>query len=137
MLCSDISFIRFCCTGRLLFDNLKKTVGYALTANIPELTPFLLFILANVPLPLGAIAIVLICIGTDIVCKMELTMLLTFICHDQPPSLLTPLRFLLSLWPMRRLRTRSWRGLLGTQQGTDWPARSFCSCLMHRLGCWK
>ncbi|KAL5500324.1 hypothetical protein EMCRGX_G011868 [Ephydatia muelleri] len=58
--------------GRLLFDNLKKTVGYALTANIPELTPFLLFILANVPLPLGAIAIVLICIGTDIVPAVSL-----------------------------------------------------------------
>eukprot|EP00731_Ephydatia_muelleri_P011631 Em0006g525a len=58
--------------GRLLFDNLKKTIAYALTANIPELAPFLLYILASIPLPLGAIAIVLICIGTDIVPAVSL-----------------------------------------------------------------
>ncbi|KAL5500322.1 hypothetical protein EMCRGX_G011866 [Ephydatia muelleri] len=52
--------------GRLLFDNLKKTISYALTANIPELTPFLFFILAGIPLPIGPIALVLICIGSDI-----------------------------------------------------------------------
>ncbi|KAL5500317.1 hypothetical protein EMCRGX_G011857 [Ephydatia muelleri] len=58
--------------GRLLFDNLKKTISYALTANIPELTPFLFFILAGIPLPIGSIAIVLICIGSDIVPAISL-----------------------------------------------------------------
>ncbi|KAG9337747.1 hypothetical protein JZ751_028244 [Albula glossodonta] len=32
--------------GRLIFDNLKKSIAYTLTSNIPEITPFLLFIIA-------------------------------------------------------------------------------------------
>eukprot|EP00731_Ephydatia_muelleri_P011319 Em0006g213a len=52
--------------GRLLFDNLKKTISYALTTNIPKLAPFLFFILAGIPLPIGPIALVLICVGSDI-----------------------------------------------------------------------
>merc|ERR1719334_1040638 len=43
--------------GRLIFDNLKKSIAYTLTSNIPEISPFLLFILADVPLPLGTITI--------------------------------------------------------------------------------
>merc|ERR1719317_1653430 len=35
--------------GRLIFDNLKKSIAYTLTSNIPEISPFLLFILADVP----------------------------------------------------------------------------------------
>merc|ERR1711887_444192 len=29
--------------GRLIFDNLKKSIAYTLTSNIPEISPFLLF----------------------------------------------------------------------------------------------
>merc|ERR1711953_1430595 len=43
--------------GRLIFDNLKKSIAYTLTSNIPEISPFLLFILADVPLPLGTVTI--------------------------------------------------------------------------------
>ena len=38
--------------GRLIFDNLKKSIAYTLTSNIPEISPVLFFILADVPLPL-------------------------------------------------------------------------------------
>ena len=31
--------------GRLIFDNLKKSITYALTSNVPEVSPFVLFIL--------------------------------------------------------------------------------------------
>lgn len=31
--------------GRKIFDNLKKTVVYLLTSNIPEIIPFLAFII--------------------------------------------------------------------------------------------
>ncbi|MGH0123592.1 UNVERIFIED_CONTAM: hypothetical protein FKN15_050194 [Acipenser sinensis] len=41
--------------GRLIFDNLKKSIAYTLTSNIPEMTPFLIFIMANIPLPLGTL----------------------------------------------------------------------------------
>merc|ERR1712233_17819 len=53
--------------GRLIFDNLKKSIAYPLTSNIPEISPFLLFILADVPLPLGTVTILCIDLGTDMV----------------------------------------------------------------------
>merc|ERR1712122_451030 len=53
--------------GRLIFDNLKKSIAYTLTSNIPETPPFLLFILADVPLPLGTVTILCIDLGTDMV----------------------------------------------------------------------
>ena len=53
--------------GRLIFDNLKKSIAYTLTSNIPEITPFLLFIILSIPLPLGTITILCIDLGTDMV----------------------------------------------------------------------
>ena len=53
--------------GRLIFDNLKKSIAYTLTKNIPELTPYLIYITASVPLPLGCITILFIELCTDIV----------------------------------------------------------------------
>jgi sodium/potassium-transporting ATPase subunit alpha len=51
--------------GRLIFDNLKKTIAYSLTANIPEIWPFIFFIIFQIPLPLTTVMILLICLGTD------------------------------------------------------------------------
>ena len=31
--------------GRLIFDNLKKSIAYTLSSNIPEILPFIFFIL--------------------------------------------------------------------------------------------
>lgn len=53
--------------GRLIFDNLKKSIAYTLTKNIPELTPYLIYITVSVPLPLGCITILFIELATDIV----------------------------------------------------------------------
>uniref|UniRef100_A0A673ZA00 Sodium/potassium-transporting ATPase subunit alpha n=1 Tax=Salmo trutta TaxID=8032 RepID=A0A673ZA00_SALTR len=52
--------------GRLIFDNLKKSIAYTLTKNIPELTPYLIYITVSVPLPLGCITILMIELATDI-----------------------------------------------------------------------
>ncbi|KAM4702992.1 potassium-transporting ATPase alpha chain 1 [Rhinophrynus dorsalis] len=52
--------------GRLIFDNLKKSIAYTLTKNIPELAPYLIYITASVPLPLGCITILFIELATDI-----------------------------------------------------------------------
>ncbi len=51
--------------GRLIFDNLKKSIAYTLTSNIPEIAPFLSFILLNIPLPLSTVLILAIDLGTD------------------------------------------------------------------------
>ncbi|GAA27822.2 Na+/K+ transporting ATPase subunit alpha K01539 sodium/potassium-transporting ATPase subunit alpha, partial [Clonorchis sinensis] len=58
--------------GRIIFDNLKKSIAYTLTSNIPEITPFLFYILADIPLPLGTITILCIDLGTDMVPAISL-----------------------------------------------------------------
>ena len=58
--------------GRLIFDNLKKSIAYTLTSNIPEISPFLLFIIADIPLPLGTVTILCIDLGTDMVPAIEM-----------------------------------------------------------------
>ncbi|TNN80830.1 Potassium-transporting ATPase alpha chain 1 [Liparis tanakae] len=58
--------------GRLIFDNLKKSIAYTLTKNIPELTPYLIYITVSVPLPLGCITILFIELATDITFSQRL-----------------------------------------------------------------
>lgn len=58
--------------GRLIFDNLKKSIAYTLTSNIPEILPFLLFILLGIPPALGTITILCIDLGTDMVPAISL-----------------------------------------------------------------
>jgi soluble P-type ATPase len=52
--------------GRLIFDNLKKSISYTLTSNVPQLVPFLLFLVFQIPLPLTTVLILVIDLGTDI-----------------------------------------------------------------------
>lgn len=61
--------------GRLIFDNLKKSIAYTLTSNIPEISPFLAFILCDIPLPLGTVTILCIDLGTDMVSFLYLIIL--------------------------------------------------------------
>ncbi|XP_025412835.1 sodium/potassium-transporting ATPase subunit alpha isoform X3 [Sipha flava] len=58
--------------GRLVFDNLKKSITYTLTSNVPQLLPFIAFIMLSIPLPIGAIAILCIDLGTDMVPAISL-----------------------------------------------------------------
>ena len=57
---------------RLIFDNLKKSIAYTLTSNIPEISPFLMFILLANPLLLGTVTILCIDLGTDLVPAISL-----------------------------------------------------------------
>ncbi|XP_033341724.2 sodium/potassium-transporting ATPase subunit alpha [Megalopta genalis] len=51
--------------GRRLFDNLKSSIAYTLASNVPEITPFLAFIILGIPLPVGVICVLCIDLGTD------------------------------------------------------------------------
>ncbi|CAF4123693.1 unnamed protein product [Rotaria sp. Silwood2] len=53
--------------GRLLFENLKKSIAYTLTSNIPQIIPFLIYLVTDTPLALGTIAILCIDLSTDII----------------------------------------------------------------------
>jgi sodium/potassium-transporting ATPase subunit alpha len=52
--------------GRLIFDNLKKSIAYKLTANTAELIPFAFYVLGGLPLPLTTLLILCIDVGADI-----------------------------------------------------------------------
>ena len=43
--------------GRLIFDNLKKSIAYTLSSNIPEISPFLVWMITQIPLPLPTVLI--------------------------------------------------------------------------------
>jgi magnesium-transporting ATPase (P-type) len=58
--------------GRLIFDNLKKSIAYTLTSNIPEITPFLALIIFQIPIPLETIMILCIDLGTDMLPAISL-----------------------------------------------------------------
>ena len=58
--------------GRLIFDNLKKSIVYTLTSNIPEILPFLTWVVLGIPLPLSTVAILLIDLGTDMLPAISL-----------------------------------------------------------------
>jgi magnesium-transporting ATPase (P-type) len=53
--------------GRGVFDNIRKFLTYILTSNIPELVPYLAFVLLRIPLPLTILQILAVDLGTDIV----------------------------------------------------------------------
>lgn len=61
------SIVRGVEEGRLIFDNLKKSIAYTLSSNIPEIAPFLIFITVQTPLPLSTVLILCIDLGTDMV----------------------------------------------------------------------
>lgn len=53
--------------GRKLFDNLKKTISYIITTNVPSLVPFISFIIFQIPVPLSTFLILTIDLGTNII----------------------------------------------------------------------
>ncbi|WP_374439196.1 cation-translocating P-type ATPase [Pseudomonas panipatensis] len=52
--------------GRAVFANLRKFLTYILTSNIPELVPYLAFVLLRIPLPLTVIQMLAVDLGTNI-----------------------------------------------------------------------
>jgi sodium/potassium-transporting ATPase subunit alpha len=53
--------------GRLIFDNLKKSIAFTLISKMPEIMPLLAFIIFQIPLPISVVLILCIDLGTDIV----------------------------------------------------------------------
>src|SRR5512133_985261 len=51
--------------GRTIFDNLKKSIRYTITHTVPEVMPFLAFLILGIPLPLTVMLILSIDLGTD------------------------------------------------------------------------
>jgi len=58
--------------GRAVFDNLRKFLTYILTSNIPEIVPYLAFVLFRIPLPLTVVQILAVDLGTDMLPALAL-----------------------------------------------------------------
>ncbi len=58
--------------GRAVFENIRKFLTYILTSNIPELIPYLAFVLFKIPLPLTIIQILAVDLGTDMLPALAL-----------------------------------------------------------------
>jgi sodium/potassium-transporting ATPase subunit alpha len=53
--------------GRKIYDNLKKSICYALTSQIAQMLPFIGFVIFQFPLPVTTVIVLYISIGTDLV----------------------------------------------------------------------
>ena len=60
--------------GRAVFANIRKFLTYILTSNVPELVPYLAFVLLKIPLPLTVVQILAVDLGTDMLPALALGM---------------------------------------------------------------
>ncbi|ANX03724.1 HAD-IC family P-type ATPase [Immundisolibacter cernigliae] len=58
--------------GRAVYDNIRKFLTYILTSNVPEIVPYLAFVLLGVPLALTVPQILAVDLGTDILPALAL-----------------------------------------------------------------
>jgi len=65
--------------GRLIFNNLRRSIQYTLTHIMPEVLPQILYVVVPIPLPLPAILVLVIDLG------FELALALSF-AFDKPES---------------------------------------------------
>lgn len=58
--------------GRLVFDNLKKSIAFTLTSKFPQTVPFLLFIILQIPLPINTLLLFCIDLIADLLPAVSL-----------------------------------------------------------------
>jgi calcium-translocating P-type ATPase len=66
---SIVSAIR---QGRAIYANMGKFVTYIFASNVPELVPYLAFVLLGIPLPLTVMQILAVDLGTDLLPALAL-----------------------------------------------------------------
>ncbi|MCK6552222.1 HAD-IC family P-type ATPase [Myxococcota bacterium] len=60
--------------GRVIYANIRRFLGYVLTSNVPELLPYVAFVLLGIPLPLPVLLVLAIDLGTDLAPAIALAM---------------------------------------------------------------
>lgn len=58
--------------GRAVFENIRKFVGYIFASNVPEIVPYIAYVLFRIPLPLTVLQILAVDLGTDMVPALAL-----------------------------------------------------------------
>lgn len=106
--------------GRLIFDNLKKSIAYTLTSKIPELSPFLAFISVGIPLPLGTVTILCIDLGTDMVCiLLKIDYISVWHLYLTTDGVWLQIRYQPFHWLTKRLNLTSWKDVHVTLKRTN------------------
>jgi magnesium-transporting ATPase (P-type) len=95
--------------GRAVYDNIRKFVTYILASNVPELAPFVVFVLTRIPLPLTVMQILAVDLGTDLFPALALGLE-----APEPDVMQRPPRARTQrlLTPAMLLRAYAWLGLL-------------------------
>lgn len=58
--------------GRAVYNNIRKFVTYIFASNIPEIIPFILMVMFDIPLPLTILQILAVDLGTDMLPALSL-----------------------------------------------------------------
>jgi magnesium-transporting ATPase (P-type) len=58
--------------GRAVYANIKKFITYIFASNVAEAVPFILFVLAGIPLPLGIMQVLAVDLGADLLPALAL-----------------------------------------------------------------
>lgn len=58
--------------GRAVYENIRKFISYIFSSNIPEIVPYLSYVLLRIPLPLTIMQILAIDLGTDMLPALSL-----------------------------------------------------------------
>ena len=58
--------------GRAVFENIKKFTTYILSSNIPEIIPYIAYVILGIPLPLTVVQILAVDLGTDMLPALAL-----------------------------------------------------------------
>lgn len=58
--------------GRAVYDNIRKFISYIFASNIPEIVPYLAYVLFRIPLPLTILQILAVDLGTDMLPALAL-----------------------------------------------------------------
>jgi calcium-translocating P-type ATPase len=58
--------------GRTVYENIKKFITYILASNVPEMIPYIIYVVFNVPLPLTVMQVLAVDLGTDLLPALAL-----------------------------------------------------------------
>lgn len=60
-------------SGRAIYENIRKFIVYVFAHNWAELTPFILYVMLNIPLPLLVVQVLAIDLGIDVIPSLALS----------------------------------------------------------------
>jgi len=108
--------------GRLIFVNLKKSIQYVVSHSIPEVLPFLLNVVVPIPVALGALQILVIDLGFELLAALSYAW---EPAESETGLMRVPPRKPVTEESKLRIKERIARKEVRKGNGTNWFARLF------------